>query len=75
MLHNVVTKITVAIFYLVFLFGLSFVFENVMFDIIYLFIYIFEKKYGLRKKRTMRMFLSNPNVNRLSINSKLENFP
>ena len=23
----------------------------------------------------MRMFLSNPNVNRLSINSKLENFP
>ena len=71
MLHNVVTKITVVIF----LFGLNFVFENVMFDIIYLFIYIFEKKYGLRKKRTMRMFLSNPNVNRLSINSKLENFP
>ena len=40
----------------------------------YLFIYL-RKKYGLRKKRTMRMFLSNPNVNRLSINSKLENFP
>ena len=39
-----------------------------------IYLYIWEK-YGLRKKRTMRMFLSNPNVNRLSINSKLENFP
>ena len=38
-----------------------------------IYLYIWEK-YGLRKKRTMRMFLYNPNVNRLSINSKLENF-
>ena len=33
-----------------FLFGLSFVFENVMFDIIYLFIYIFEKKIWFEKE-------------------------
>ena len=49
--------------------------ENVMFDIIYLFIYIlFEKIWFEKTNRTMRMFLYNPNVNRLSINSKLEIF-